>query len=77
MEQNLLILCLVLALFVKNLDWLPIADMDAATGSETRKALIDRVAADGTMIAGYHFGFPNAGKIFSDGSTFEFEPVDV
>jgi len=65
------------ALFVQHLDWLPIADMDGSTGLDTRRRLIDRAVADGTMIAGYHFGFPNAGKISADGSTFAFEPIST
>lgn len=65
------------ALFMKHLDWLPIADMDGPTGRDTRRGLIDRAVADGAMIAGYHFGFPNAGQITTDGSTFAFEPISV
>jgi len=37
--------------------------------------LLDRAVADKTMVTGYHFPFPAAGKIAKDGNGFAFMPV--
>ena len=46
---------------------------DPEMAEQTRRRLFDRVAADDAVIAGYHFGFPNAGKIHVDGQGYAFE----
>ena len=63
------------ALFVANPTWQAIFDSDPETATATRIALFDRAIADGATMAGYHFGFPNAGKISKDGSGYVFEPA--
>ena len=60
------------ALFLANLDWQMAFDADKDAATATRKALVDEVVADGIKVAGYHFGFPNSGKIIKDGSGFVF-----
>lgn len=60
------------ALFLTNLDWQMAFDADKDAATATRKALVDEVVADGIKVAGYHFGFPNSGKIIKDGSGYVF-----
>ncbi len=61
------------ALFVANPGWRITYDADPELAEQTRRRLFDRVAADDAVIAGYHFGFPNAGKIHVDGQGYAFE----
>ncbi len=62
------------ALFVANPGWQVTFDADPERAEQTRRSLFDRVIADGAGIAGYHFGFPNAGKVLKDGSGYAFVP---
>ena len=62
------------ALFVANPTWQAIFDSDPEMATKSRIALFDRVIADGAVIAGYHFGFPNAGTITKDGDGYVFAP---
>lgn len=63
------------ALFVANPGWHAVFDMDAAAAEAARRALFEEVIADGHAIAGYHFGFPNAGRIERDGEGYAFVPM--
>ena len=65
------------ALFLANLDWQVTFDMDKDAASNSRKQMIERAVADELTVAGYHFGFPNSGKIKKDGSGYVFEPTTV
>ena len=65
------------ALFLSHLDWSPVFDADAAQAITSRQALVDRAVADGALMGGYHFGFPNAGKIVADGGSFTFDPASA
>ena len=65
------------ALFLSNLDWQLSFDADKDMASKTRKAVVERAVADNMNIAGYHFGFPNSGKIEKDGSGYVFNPVSA
>jgi len=65
------------ALFLANLDWQLVFDADKDKASETRKKVVAQAAADGITVAGYHFGFPNSGKIEKDGNGFVFNPVSA
>ena len=65
------------ALFLANLDWQLVFDSDKDQASEARKKVVAQAAADGITIAGYHFGFPNSGKIEKDGDGFVFNPVSA
>ena len=62
------------ALFVAHPDWRITFDADPALAQQTRRRLFDQVAADDAVIAGYHFGFPNAGTMRRNGSGYLFEP---
>lgn len=63
------------ALFVANPTWQAVFDGDPQMATETRIKLFDRAVADKAVIAGYHFGFPNAGTISKDGNGYVFEPA--
>ena len=68
---------IVPALFLANLDWQLGFDSDKEQATKTRKALVAKAVADDMMIGGYHFGFPNAGKIKKDGGSHVFIPAEV
>jgi glyoxylase-like metal-dependent hydrolase (beta-lactamase superfamily II) len=63
------------ALFVRHPEWQPSFDMDGLLAVETRKALLDRAAADRMLVHGYHFPFPATGHIARTGTGFELVPV--
>ncbi|MEM0909114.1 MAG: MBL fold metallo-hydrolase, partial [Pseudomonadota bacterium] len=65
------------ALFVANPGWHARFDMDKAKAEAARRSLFDQVIADKATIAGYHFGFPNAGTIEKDGSGYAFIPMSI
>lgn len=65
------------ALFLANLDWQVAFDSDKDAATATRKAIVERAVADNMTIAGYHFGFPNSGKIEKDGASHVFVPTSV
>jgi glyoxylase-like metal-dependent hydrolase (beta-lactamase superfamily II) len=60
------------ALFVRNPGWQAAVDQDAPMAEATRRKLLDRVVADKTLVTGYHFPFPAAGKIAKDGNGYIF-----
>ncbi|MGE0565710.1 MAG: MBL fold metallo-hydrolase [Pseudolabrys sp.] len=62
-------------LFVRHPDWQPTFDMDGALGVRTRKALLDRAAADRMLVQGYHFPFPGNGQIVRTAAGFELVPT--
>lgn len=68
---------IVPALFLANLDWQLTFDANKDQASATRKAIIAQAVADKMTIGGYHFGFPNAGKIEKDGASHVFVPATV
>jgi glyoxylase-like metal-dependent hydrolase (beta-lactamase superfamily II) len=59
------------ALFLRNPEWAVRFDMDAQAAAETRVGLLDEVASDDIMIAGYHFPFPATGHVVKDGDGFQ------
>ncbi|MEM6761799.1 MAG: MBL fold metallo-hydrolase, partial [Pseudomonadota bacterium] len=65
------------ALFVANPGWHATFDMDKAMAETARRNLFDQVVADKATIAGYHFGFPNAGTLEKDGNGYAFIPMSV
>jgi len=60
------------ALFVKNPGWHAAFDQDAPQAEATRRQLLDRAVAEKTMVTGYHFPFPAAGRIAKDGNGYAF-----
>ena len=63
------------ALFVRNPGWQVMFDMDGAMAEETRRKLYDRMAADRTMLQGFHYPFPSAGFVEKDGSGYRVVPI--
>ena len=50
-------------LFLRHPEWQGIFDVQPDLAVTTRKALLDRAAADRMLVQGYHFPFPAAGHI--------------
>lgn len=63
------------ALFARNPGWHAVFDQDATMAEATRRKLFDRVAADKTMVAGFHFPFPAVGTISKDAKGYVFVPA--
>lgn len=63
------------ALFVANPGWQVVFDAILDLAEKNRRAIFDRAIADKAVIAGYHFGFPNAGTISKDGDGYIFAPM--
>ncbi len=57
-------------------DWPVGFDMDKEMAAKTRKAFLDRVSADKTLIAGYHLPFPALGHVARDGNAYRYVPAD-
>jgi glyoxylase-like metal-dependent hydrolase (beta-lactamase superfamily II) len=55
-------------------DWAFGFDADGATAATSRRALLDRAAADGHMILGYHFPFPGIGRVEAKDGVYRFAP---
>jgi glyoxylase-like metal-dependent hydrolase (beta-lactamase superfamily II) len=62
-------------LFARHPQWQGIFDTDGAMAAETRKRMLDRVAADKMLVQGYHFPFPASGYIVKSASGYEVAPV--
>ncbi len=63
------------ALFLANPTWQAVFDQDPEAATRTRIELLERAITDNAVIAGSHFGFPNAGRVTKDGSGYVFEPI--
>ena len=63
-------------LFARHPDWQPAFDMDGPQAVETRRRMLDRVAADRMLIEAYHFPFPACGHIAKTASGYEFVPTE-
>ncbi len=62
-------------LFARHPQWQGVFDTDGAMAAETRKRMLDRVAADKMLVQGYHFPFPASGYIAKTASGYEVAPV--
>jgi len=63
------------ALFARHPEWQPQFDIDGAQAVATRKKLLDRAAADRTLVTGYHFPFPACGHIVKTATGYEPVPL--
>jgi glyoxylase-like metal-dependent hydrolase (beta-lactamase superfamily II) len=54
-------------------EWAIAFDTDTAQAIETRKALFDRFAADGTLVAGMHLDFPGIGYVSRETQGYGFQ----
>ncbi len=50
-------------------------DADPAQATETRRAVLERLASDGTRMLAYHFAFPGTGFISAVGEGYRFTPA--
>jgi glyoxylase-like metal-dependent hydrolase (beta-lactamase superfamily II) len=62
-------------LFVRNPQWQAVFDADGNKAAETRKALLDRAAADKMLAHGYHWPFPASGYITKTAKGYELMPA--
>ena len=63
-------------LFARRPDYTSLFDFDGAAAVATRRRVLEMVATDRVLVAGYHFPFPSTGHIGRDGSGFRFHPSD-
>lgn len=63
------------ALFVRNPGWHAVFDMDPVMAQEVRRKTYERLAAERTQVAGYHFPFPGAAHLEKEGEGFRYIPV--
>jgi hypothetical protein len=49
-------------------------DADGQQGAETRVRMLDRLAADKTLIAVYHFPWPGLGYVARQGDAYRYIP---
>ncbi len=57
-------------------DWGVGFDLDVNQGIRTRRALLDRAAADKMLVSSYHLPFPGIGHVVRDGTAYRWLPVD-
>ena len=65
------------ALFVANPGWHVTFDADPERAEATRRRLFGRIVADGITVAGYHFGFPNVGRLVADGAGYALQRLSA
>ncbi len=61
-------------LFVRHPEWQPSFDMDGPVAVNTRMQMLDRAAADRSLVEAYHFPFPASGHIVKTASGYDFVP---
>jgi glyoxylase-like metal-dependent hydrolase (beta-lactamase superfamily II) len=62
-------------LFLKNPDWHVMFDSDAEKAVRTRRRVYDVMAAEKTLVAGYHFPFPGLGYVEKAGKAYRLVPA--
>jgi glyoxylase-like metal-dependent hydrolase (beta-lactamase superfamily II) len=58
-------------------DWYPVYDLFRKEAATTRRRLLDRAAADGTMLVTYHFPFPGMGHVSRKREGWEWYPISM
>jgi glyoxylase-like metal-dependent hydrolase (beta-lactamase superfamily II) len=56
-------------------EWSIIFDFDPEQAIATRKRILSQVAADRTLVMGYHFPFPGLGYVETAGSAYRWSPI--
>jgi hypothetical protein len=56
-------------------EWSVIFDYDGDQAIATRKRVLGQVAADRTLVMGYHFPFPALGYVEAAGLAFRWNPI--
>ncbi|WP_051356975.1 MBL fold metallo-hydrolase [Azorhizobium doebereinerae] len=62
-------------LFVRNPGWHAMFDMDPDLAEASRRRMLEIVAAERLLVAGFHFPFPGAAHLEKDGDGYRFVPV--
>ena len=62
-------------LFAYNPDWQLQFDSDKVQATETRRKLYDQLAADKTLVQGFHFTFPGIAYVEKAGSGYRLVPA--
>jgi glyoxylase-like metal-dependent hydrolase (beta-lactamase superfamily II) len=57
-------------------DWQIIWDHDREQGAKTRARLLDQMATDRPLVAGYHYPFPGLGHVVRSGNAYHWLPAD-
>jgi glyoxylase-like metal-dependent hydrolase (beta-lactamase superfamily II) len=57
-------------------DWQAIWDHDREQGARTRARLLDQMATERFLVAGYHYPFPGIGRVVRDGGGYYWLPAD-
>ncbi len=60
---------------LRNPGWHLAFDQDAQLAEENRRKTFDRVVADKTLCAGFHWGIPGAGTVQKDGNGYALVPI--
>lgn len=63
-------------LFARRPDYVSLFDFDGQAAAASRRRILDRAAADRTLVTGYHFPFPATGYIAREGNAYRFVPFD-
>ena len=63
------------ALFVEHPGWHAAFDADPVQAEATRRRILDRAAAERTLVQGFHFPFPSRGFIEKQGSGYRLVPT--
>jgi hypothetical protein len=63
------------ALNLPHPDWHVAFDTDPVQAAKTRRAILDRAAADRVMVSGAHIPFPAVGHVKAVGRGFEWVPT--
>ncbi len=57
-------------------DWHMVPDHDPEGGARTRARLLDQMATDRFLVAGYHYPFPGIGRVVCDRGGYHWLPAD-
>jgi glyoxylase-like metal-dependent hydrolase (beta-lactamase superfamily II) len=60
-------------LHMENPGWRNVFDLEPETAVDTRRALLDRAAADKINVLAYHFPFPGMGRVESKGHAWKWQ----
>jgi len=62
-------------LFLRNPTWQVMYDIEPLRAAETRKKFYDMAAAEKALVQGFHFPFPSAGYVETEGAQYRLVPV--
>lgn len=57
-------------------DWCTVWDQDPPLAAASRRRILGRAAADGTLVMGSHFPWPSVGRVAPKGEGWEWRPID-